>query len=84
MNAWKLGDEFAPFHPSASHVPPDYRDGWNACYRAVLARVAPMQQDAARWRWIRNNVVRMEDYAFSVDEEVEAFVDAKIAGGGGA
>lgn len=33
---WKVGNEFLPFHPSASHVPPDYRDGWNACYRAAL------------------------------------------------
>jgi hypothetical protein len=29
---WKCGDEFLPFHPQASHVPPDYRDGWNRCY----------------------------------------------------
>ncbi len=35
--AWKLGNEFAPFHPDASHISPDYRDGWNACYRASLA-----------------------------------------------
>ncbi len=31
---WKIGDEFAPYHPSASHCPPDYRDGWNHCYAA--------------------------------------------------
>lgn len=30
--AWKAGNEFLPYHPSASHVPPDYRDGWNHCY----------------------------------------------------
>lgn len=35
-NLWKLGDEFLPFHPDASHVEPSYRDGWNACYRAAL------------------------------------------------
>lgn len=35
--AWKCGDEFAPYHPDASHVSPDYRDGWNHCYRAALA-----------------------------------------------
>lgn len=34
---WKLGDELAPFHPDASHVEPGYRDGWNDCYRAMLA-----------------------------------------------
>lgn len=34
---WKLGDEFLPFHPSASHINPDYRDGWNACFAAAAA-----------------------------------------------
>lgn len=48
---WKHGNEFAPFHPSASHIPPDYRDGWNACYRVALAKEpaqapAPAGQDA--------------------------------------
>lgn len=37
---WKCGDEFLPFHPAASHVPPDYRDGWNRCYAMALARSA--------------------------------------------
>lgn len=32
---WKIGNEFAPFHPDASHVEPGYRDGWNACYAAM-------------------------------------------------
>ena len=32
---WKCGNEYLPYHPQASHVPPDYRDGWNACYRAA-------------------------------------------------
>lgn len=35
---WKLGNEFAPFHPSASFIDPSYRDGWNACYRAALTQ----------------------------------------------
>lgn len=35
---WKQGDEFLPFHPQASHVPPDYRDGWNRCYWMAVAR----------------------------------------------
>jgi len=34
---WKSGNEFRPYHPSASHCNPDYRDGWNDCYRAALA-----------------------------------------------
>lgn len=44
--AWKSGGEFAPYHPQASHVSPDYRDGWNHCY-AAAKRAAP-QPDAVR------------------------------------
>jgi len=29
-----------PFHPSASHVEPGYRDGWNAALRACAAEIA--------------------------------------------
>ncbi|TAL65833.1 MAG: hypothetical protein EPN79_11830 [Burkholderiaceae bacterium] len=25
------------FHPDASHVPPEYRDGWNACHKVFTA-----------------------------------------------
>lgn len=38
--AWKRDNEFAPFHPQASHVDADYRDGWNACHAAASARIA--------------------------------------------
>lgn len=31
---WKSGDELLPYHPSASHCAPYYRDGWNHCYAA--------------------------------------------------
>jgi hypothetical protein len=34
---FKVGNEFARFHPQASHVSPDFRDGWNRCYDAALA-----------------------------------------------
>lgn len=37
---WKLGNEFKPFHPSASHVDPSYRDGWNRAYYAAIAQPA--------------------------------------------
>jgi hypothetical protein len=37
---WKCGAEFLPFHPQASHVPPDYRDGWNHCYDAAKKQAA--------------------------------------------
>lgn len=46
--AFKLGNEFAPYHPAASHVEPGYRDGWNACYRAALQWQAEQQKGEAR------------------------------------
>jgi len=36
---WKTGNEFAPYHPSASHIRPDYRDGWNACYELATKEI---------------------------------------------
>lgn len=41
---WKSGNEYLPYHPSASHVSPAYRDGWNACYKAATPslRVNPV------------------------------------------
>lgn len=44
---WKCGDEFLPFHPQASHVPPDYRDGWNRCYWMAVTRVVRLGDTAA-------------------------------------
>jgi hypothetical protein len=32
---WKVGNEFLPYHPDASHVDPNYRQGWNDCYHAA-------------------------------------------------
>jgi len=57
---WKIGNEFAPFHPSASHVDPEYRDGWNACYEiaageierltaALHAQPGPVSLDDVEW-----------------------------------
>ena len=37
VERWKLGDEWLPYRPSASHVPPGYRDGWNDAYAAAQA-----------------------------------------------
>lgn len=43
---WKCGDEFLPFHPKASHVPAEYRDGWNRCYAAAMEQgVSPASAD---------------------------------------
>jgi hypothetical protein len=54
-------DEFAPFHPQASHVNPDYRDGWNACHLAAQSaltaaesRASAAEADARRYRWLRD------------------------------
>lgn len=44
---WKCGNEYAPYHPQASHVRPDYRDGWNACYHAHDAAAATSDVIAA-------------------------------------
>lgn len=56
---YKSGNEFAPYHPSASHVEPSYRDGWNACYKAAMAQLAVkneeverLKRDATRYQWI--------------------------------
>lgn len=38
---WKYGNEFLPYHPDASHIHPDHRDGWNACYKAMQAQQVP-------------------------------------------
>ena len=45
QQAWKSGNEYLPYHPQASHVNPDYRDGWNACYEASKAAL-PVQPAA--------------------------------------
>lgn len=41
---WKCGNEFLPFHPQASHVPPDYRNGWNDCFEAAKAATCTESQ----------------------------------------
>lgn len=45
VGPWKVGNEFLPYHPSASHVRPDYRDGWNDCYKVAAASIG---QEAAK------------------------------------
>ncbi len=35
-SAYCVGNEYKPFHPSASHVRPEWRDGWNACFVAAI------------------------------------------------
>lgn len=35
-SAYCVGNEYKPFHPSASHVRPEWRDGWNACFAAAI------------------------------------------------
>lgn len=61
LPAWKVGNEFSPYHPSASHCSPDYRDGWNRCYQAAQSalqaqaeEVERLRADAERYRWLRD------------------------------
>lgn len=52
---WKCGNEFLPYHHQASHVNPDHRDGWNACYRAAQSALQAQAEDhAAEIRRIRD------------------------------
>ena len=50
-SAYKMGDEFKPFHPGASHVRPEWRDGWNACFIAALAALQAEPQPEADMFW---------------------------------
>lgn len=55
---WKLGNEYAPYHPDSSHVSPDYRDGWNACYEAAKAAQPPSQPlEVVAWQHEDGRVV---------------------------
>lgn len=51
-SGWKVGREFLPFHPDATHVPPEYRDGWNACYQAALDSVGRALPPAGVVGWL--------------------------------
>ena len=43
MSKYKSGNEFLPYHAQASHTPPDYRDGWNACYKLAADKIQALQ-----------------------------------------
>lgn len=45
MNQYKSGNEFLPYHPQASHTPPDFRDGWNACFSEAKIRIDQLQAE---------------------------------------
>ena len=55
---WKCGNEFLPYHPSASHVEPAYRDGWNACFKAS-AQVQAMGRVPPGWKAIAEICAQM-------------------------
>lgn len=40
---YKVGKEFLPYHASASHTPPDFRDGWNACFSEAEIRITELE-----------------------------------------
>jgi len=58
--AWKCGNEFAPYHPQASHINPDHRDGWNACYRGAQASLLAKEADTDRLDWMDKNPGRIK------------------------
>ena len=73
-SAYCVGNEYKPFHPSASHVRPEWRDGWNACYVAAIRaaaavdvqglmdaadRYALAQADPAHWRAALESALRL-------------------------
>lgn len=47
---WKSGNELLPYHPSASHVSPDQRDGWNWCYVTMLPRMKRLEAEVTQAR----------------------------------
>lgn len=47
---------------------------------AALNEMAALRKDAERYRWLRKNAITLDDFAYYVDDEVEAFVDAQMAG----
>lgn len=51
---WKVGNEYLPYHSSASHAPPDLRDCWNRCYwagRAFAEEAVRQEREAYRELW---------------------------------
>lgn len=65
--AWKCGNEFAPYHPQASHINPDHRDGWNACYRAAQASLLAKEAECEALReqvvWAMDNMGMRDTHA---------------------
>lgn len=68
---WKCGKEFLPYHPSASHVEPAYRDGWNHCYEAAQALMPGKSASTA------SRAVCACGDEFAVDSYGAGFLDAK-------
>lgn len=94
LHLWKVGNEFARYHPSASHCDPQYRDGWNACYdlaqtelSTVRAEIESVKRNARRYLWWRANRLDDTDEACDIINALEyddgpsldAAIDARIA-----
>jgi hypothetical protein len=45
MSEYKSSNEFLPYHPQASHIPPDYRDAWNDCYKLAAAKIDTLERE---------------------------------------
>jgi hypothetical protein len=84
---YKFGNEFLPFHRQASHVNPDYRDGWNACFAAALSHqvVQPgLTSQEIREMWASENgledclMCKLDDFE-KVVRAIESALAAKTA-----
>lgn len=75
---WKLGDEFKLFHPRASHVGPDYRDGWNTCFLIAEVEVEKLR---ARQAVLVELLAMARNYLEGL--EIADEIDAALARGEG-
>lgn len=80
---YRAGRELYAFHPSASHVDPDYRDGWNHAVALAEPRIAALEQQLASMTTMTNDAARPECFDFAMsflggpeNEVVEAYVSA--------
>lgn len=73
-SAYKCGNEFAPYHRSASHVEPAYRDGWNHCFKAAAERITAALARAAELERERDEL-RRERMAWLVENGPGGWID---------
>ena len=45
----------------------------------VAAACDALRKNSERWEWVRKNAITLDNFSYYIDDEVEQFVDAKIA-----